>query len=126
VLRGVAWCLLRPRTWVALAAATVATLLASGDERPGWTLAVGVSTFGLALLSMRAQYLDGHPDRPTREERRQARIDAWAAETLRRYRGEPEPVAPTRHEREVAEIVRRYEERVEARRAALKRPPSPE
>lgn len=42
----------RPRTWVALAAAVAATLLASRDGRTGWTVLVGAVTALLALLAI--------------------------------------------------------------------------
>lgn len=88
----VAWCLRRARTWVALVAATVATVLASGDGKAGWTATVALSTYGLALLSIRAHWLDEHPDRP---DRRQVKHDEMVERALRRYRGEPDP--PPRH-----------------------------
>lgn len=90
------WSLRRARTWVALLAATVATVLASGDGKAGWTAVVGVATYGLALLSIHAHWLDEHPDLP---DRRQAKHDELVERALRRYRGEPDPPRRRRAER---------------------------
>ena len=109
---AVAWCLRRARTWVALAAACVATLLASGDGKAGWTATVAVATFGLAALSMRAHFLDEHPDRP---DPKQVRHDEMVAAILRRYHGVHEAPRTTRKQR-----------RAEASMAALKQPYRPE
>jgi len=86
---GLAWSLGRLRTWVALAAACAATAMASSDGRSGWTVTVAVVTFGLAALSMRAHWLDGHPEAPGRAERRRARHEALVAASLARYQGVP-------------------------------------
>lgn len=103
---AVAWCARQPRTWAALAAATTATALASGDGRAGWTAAVGLATFGLAALSMRGHFLDEHPDRPTRADRARARHEAMVEASLRRYQGKHAQVPPPapaerRHERDI-------------------------
>ena len=120
---AVAWCLRRARTWVALAAACVATLLASGDGKAGWTATVAAATFGLAALSMRAHFLDEHPDRP---DPRQVRHDEMVAAILRRYHGVHEAPKTTRKERRAAERARRLEEDLASKLAALKQPYRPE
>ncbi|HEX8003930.1 MAG TPA: hypothetical protein VF519_14680 [Mycobacteriales bacterium] len=115
-----AWCLLRVRTWVALVAAFVATVLASGDGKAGWTVTVAVVTFGLAFLSMRAHWLDEHPDRPDPS---RSKHDRMVEDILRRHEGRhrAEPAARRgrrRTEDPVARLVREYNEQYEARRAA--------
>lgn len=74
------WALGSVRVWLALGAAVAATLLASRDDRTGWTVVVGAVTAALAVAAIAVAYADAHPDRAeVRAARQQARVDEIVA-----------------------------------------------
>jgi hypothetical protein len=116
---AVAWIARQRRTWIALAAAALATWLASRDHRAGWGFTVALTTFALAAGSIRVDYVDAHPDRRrVREERNKAAIESL----VRRYDGD-RATPKERERRQVEAIVARFErERAAAARAVVTEP----
>lgn len=116
---AVRWAVRRPRVWTATAGAALATWLAWRDHRPAWTVVVGVSTWLLALASVRVDYADEHPERAAV---RAERFAAEVASIVARYEsgGTPSPrgkhatmtrreLRAQRRQDEIDAIVARFE-----------------